>query len=161
MFYSCVSVTPSNSNIILPVAWLFCNFLVFLTREPLVISPMQRHLYQTTHNTHKRQPCMSLAGLETTFPATVQPTFLQYWISDRELVNRMIPDGVLPDDEHFWSLFTHLLLLWSCCLRFLILRRSAQTTSGTDSALTPEITQLRNFQYMFTALLCRQDAIKK
>ena len=85
------------------------------------------------------------------------------FIPDSELLNRMIPDDVLLDDEdseHFWSLFTHLLLLWSCCLCFLILWRSAQTTSGTDSALTPERPQLRNFQYMFTALLCRQDAIK-
>jgi hypothetical protein len=38
--------------------------------------------------------------------------------------------------------------------------RSAQTTTGTDSVLAPEKPQLKNFQYIFTALLCRQDPIK-
>ena len=72
------------------------------------------------------------------------------FLPDSELVNRLIRDDVLLDDEDsepFWSLFTRLLLIWSCFLCFLILWRWAQTTSGTDSALTPERPQLRNFQY--------------
>jgi hypothetical protein len=85
------------------------------------------------------------------------------FIPDRELVNRMIPDDVLPDvegSEPCWSLDIHLLLLCSRSLCFLIVWSSAQSTSGTDSALAPERLQLRNFQYMFTALSCRQDPIK-
>ena len=124
-----------------------------------------RDISTEQHTTHKRDG--HSCPLHISKPHSQQLSSLIFdsteFIPDSGIVNRTIPDDVLLDDEDsepFWSLFTHLLLLWSCCLRFLILRRSAQTTSGTDSALTPEITQLRNFQYMFTALLCWQDAIK-
>jgi len=192
MFYSCVSVTTCSSNNILPIAWFFCNFFVFMAWQPLVghgpLIAEASWSHWVRHTTLGRisldewsAQCRDISTKQhTTFTRDGHACPLQVlkphsqqlssqlfdsteFISDRELVNGMIPDAVLPDDEDsepFWSLVTCLLLLWSCCLCFLILWRSAQTTSGTESALAPERPQLRNFQYMFTALLCRQVAIK-
>ena len=87
-----------------------------------------------------------------------------HFIPHRELVvKRMIPDDDLPlgeDSEPCWSFGIHLLLLWLRCLRFLIAWSSTQTTWGTESAFAAERPQLKNFQYMFTTLLCRQDPIQ-
>ena len=116
------------------------------------------------NNTHNRRPA---CPLQDSKPHSQQASGQLFYntgyqfITDRELaVNRMIPDGVLPngeDSEPCWSLGIRVLLLWACCLRFLIMCRSAQTTSGTDSAIAPERPQLSIHVH---SLSCRQYSIK-
>jgi len=175
-------------NNILPVAWFFSKSFVFMAWQSVVghgllifeasWSHWVRHvtlsrisvdewsaqcnLYLTTHNTHKRRPCTSLAGLKTTFQARKWLIFynIEYqFIPDRELVNRMIPD-VLTDDEDSEPVdhSAYICYYFDHCLCFLIVWRSAQTTWGTHSALAPE--RRKNFQNMFRALSCTQGPIK-
>ena len=175
-------------NYILPIAWFFSKSFVFMAWQSVVghglfifeasWSHWVRHvtlsrisvdewsaqcnLYLTTHNTHKRRPCTSLAGLKTTFQARKWLIFynIEYqFIPDRELVNRMIPD-VLTDDEDSEPVdhSAYICYYFDHCLCFLIVWRSAQTTWGTHSALAPE--RRKNFQNMFRALSCTQGPIK-
>ena len=55
---------------------------------------------------------------------------------------------------------THLLLLWSWCVCCPTTCRSAHITSGTDNGSASERPQLKYFQYVFTALSCRQEPIR-